>query len=225
VDAVLYSLIVKQQQLAYGITETLAPRRSALLSFVGPPEQLLFLVHSIFRIMESIKGHPEYVETVFGEAIVARDESLVVLAGASGLGPPDLCWLQKAPKSALTGSSGESKGYYHCCLGVDASSSAAVAAYFATLTSLVEPPTFLQVRRQAHGLLDSRTVPHCTTLQRPGVNTRTSRSSSPATELSHSRLYDVDAAHWLVLGTSCSSCVSVLPFSSLHVIQAGPVST
>ncbi|GLC39163.1 bud site selection protein [Pleodorina starrii] len=94
--------------------------------------------------MESIKGHPEHVETVFGEAIVARDESLVVLAGASGLGPPDLCWLQKAPKNALTGSSGEAKGYYHCCLGVDASSSAAVAAYFATLTSLVEPPTFLQ---------------------------------------------------------------------------------
>ncbi|GLI71473.1 hypothetical protein VaNZ11_016611 [Volvox africanus] len=94
--------------------------------------------------MDSIKGHPEHVETVFGEAIVARDESLVVLAGASGLGPPDLCWLQKAPKSVLTGSSGQAKGYYHSCLGVDASSSAAVAAYFATLTSLVEPPTFLQ---------------------------------------------------------------------------------
>ena len=96
--------------------------------------------------MESIKGHPEYVETVFGEAIVARDESLVVLAGASGLGPPDLCWLQKAPKSALTGATGEAKGYYHYVLGGNASSSAAVAAYFATLTAMVEPPTFLQVR-------------------------------------------------------------------------------
>eukprot|EP00198_Chlamydomonas_reinhardtii_P011858 XP_001701195.1 predicted protein [Chlamydomonas reinhardtii] len=94
--------------------------------------------------MESIKGHPEYVETVFGEAIVARDESLVVLAGASGLGPPDLCWLQKAPKSALTGATGEAKGYYHYVLGGNASSSAAVAAYFATLTAMVEPPTFLQ---------------------------------------------------------------------------------
>ncbi|KAG2427663.1 hypothetical protein HXX76_012312 [Chlamydomonas incerta] len=94
--------------------------------------------------MESIKGHPEYVETVFGEAIVARDESLVVLASASGLGPPDLCWLQKAPKSALTGATGEAKGYYHYVLGGNASSSAAVAAYFATLTAMVEPPTFLQ---------------------------------------------------------------------------------
>ncbi|GFR48730.1 hypothetical protein Agub_g10688, partial [Astrephomene gubernaculifera] len=94
--------------------------------------------------MDTIKGHPEHVETVFGEAIVARDESLVVLAGACGLGPPDLCWLQKAPKSALTGATGEAKGYYHYCLGVDASSSAAVAAYFATLTSMVEAPTFLQ---------------------------------------------------------------------------------
>ncbi len=94
--------------------------------------------------MESIKGHPEHVETVFGEAIVARDEALLVLSGACGLGPPDLCWLQKAPKSALTGSSGEARGYYHYCLGVDASSSASVAAYFATMTSMVESHSFLQ---------------------------------------------------------------------------------
>ncbi|KAG2487075.1 hypothetical protein HYH03_014321 [Edaphochlamys debaryana] len=94
--------------------------------------------------METIKGHPEHVEGVFGEAIVARDEALVVLSSACGLGPPDLCWLQKSPKSALTGASGEAKGYYHYCLGVNTSSSAAVAAYFATLTSMVEAPTFLQ---------------------------------------------------------------------------------
>jgi hypothetical protein len=93
--------------------------------------------------MDTLKGHVESIETVFGEAIVSRDESLVVLAQMPGLGPPDLCWLQKAGKSALTGASSEAQGYYHYCLGIDVSSSAAVAAYFANITSLVEPISFL----------------------------------------------------------------------------------
>lgn len=95
--------------------------------------------------MESLRGVTEAIEAEFGESIVARDESLVVLAGAPGLGPPDLVWLQKAQKATLTSAAGEPRGFYHYSLGLDVSSSAAVAAYFAELTSRVEPISFLQV--------------------------------------------------------------------------------
>lgn len=39
----------------------------------------------------------------------------------------------------------DAKGFYHYALGRDVSSSAAVAAYFAELVSLVEPMSFMQV--------------------------------------------------------------------------------
>lgn len=81
----------------------------------------------------------ECIELLFGESIVARDEATVILSAGRGLGPPDLCWLQKATLSALTGAkSGEPGGYYHHALGRDVSSSAAVAAYFASITMRVE---------------------------------------------------------------------------------------
>ena len=94
---------------------------------------------------ESIKGLVEHVEEEFGSSIVARDESLVVLASQPGLGPPDLVWLQKVSRATLTASSSEPRGFYHHQLGRDVSSSASVAAYFAELTSRVEPISFLQV--------------------------------------------------------------------------------
>ncbi len=70
---------------------------------------------------------------------------------APGLGPPDLCWLQKAPKPVLFISHAHtnpdaSKGYYHHVLGNQISSSAAVAAYLAELINSVEPMSFMQVR-------------------------------------------------------------------------------
>jgi hypothetical protein len=95
--------------------------------------------------MESLRGLPEHTEADFGDSIVARDEAIAVLATTPGLGPPDLCHLQKCPKrSGLFGSSGESQGYYHFVLGRDVSSSAAVAAYFALLNAKVEHRSMLQ---------------------------------------------------------------------------------
>ncbi|MEW5305628.1 MAG: hypothetical protein WDW36_008157 [Sanguina aurantia] len=89
--------------------------------------------------MESVRGLTECIELLFGESIVARDEATVILSAGRGLGPPDLCWLQKATVSALTGAkAGEPGGYYHHALGRDVSSSAAVAAYFASITMRVE---------------------------------------------------------------------------------------
>jgi hypothetical protein len=103
---------------------------------------------------DALAGIQEAIEDQFGDSIVARDEALAVLVQAPGLGPPDLCWLQKAPKSStflFTPSAAEPKGYYHHVLGRDVSSSAAVCAYFAELTALVEPMTMLQVSHAHDG--------------------------------------------------------------------------
>jgi hypothetical protein len=95
--------------------------------------------------MESLRGLPEAIEADFGDSIVARDEAIAVLGNTPGLGPPDLCWLQKRPKrSGFFGGSEESQGYYHYVLGRDVCSSAAVAAYFALLNSKVEQRSMLQ---------------------------------------------------------------------------------
>lgn len=48
--------------------------------------------------MDSLRGIPEHVEPEFGASITSRDEALLALGDAPGLGPPDLCWLQKCPK-------------------------------------------------------------------------------------------------------------------------------
>ena len=94
--------------------------------------------------MDTLKGIAEGVEVEFGESIIARDESLVVLSELPGLGPPDLCWLQKSIKGTWGASSGEPRGYCHYTIGGDVSSSAAVSAYFAEVMTLQEPITFLQ---------------------------------------------------------------------------------
>lgn len=95
--------------------------------------------------MDTLKGIPEHVESEFGDSIVARDELLGVLNDYPGLGPPDLCWLQKTPKKALgAGADNDSCGYYHWYLGRDVSSSAAIAAHFAALNRQLEKPGLLQ---------------------------------------------------------------------------------
>ncbi|MEW5316764.1 MAG: hypothetical protein WDW38_008114 [Sanguina aurantia] len=113
--------------------------------------------------MESVRGLTECIELLFGESIVARDEATVILSAGRGLGPPDLCWLQKATVSALTGAkAGEPGGYYHHALGRDVSSSAAVAAYFASITMRVEAVPWMRGASQAHlqhGVHESRTAP------------------------------------------------------------------
>lgn len=70
---------------------------------------------------------PELTEEVIYESIDARTE---VLAALRELGPPDLVQLIKqAPRSP-----GKQTGVYHHVTGVDASSSASLAAYINTLT-------------------------------------------------------------------------------------------
>ncbi|KAK3307421.1 Chs5p-Arf1p-binding proteins-domain-containing protein [Chaetomium strumarium] len=69
---------------------------------------------------------PELTEEVLHEAIDTRTESLVSLRE---LGPPDLVHLVKQPLR----SGGKALGVYHHVTGVDASSSASLAAYINTL--------------------------------------------------------------------------------------------
>lgn len=91
--------------------------------------------------MDSLQGIVESVEADFGDSIIARDASILRLSQHPALGPPDLCWLQKASKGILTGSASDPAGYYHHVLGRDVSNSAAVAAYFALLMSQVGDST------------------------------------------------------------------------------------
>jgi hypothetical protein len=96
--------------------------------------------------MDTIAGLPQCVEAEFSESIVARDDALVALVTAPGLGPPDLCWLQRGRGAWAPGSeasSADSAGYYHHVLGGDVASSGAVAGYFATLMGRVERPGLL----------------------------------------------------------------------------------
>lgn len=93
--------------------------------------------------MDTLKRTPEHVESDFGESIISRDEALSLMAEAPGLGPPDLCWLQKTAVGLL-GGAGEPGGYYHWTVGRDISSSAAIAAYFASLSTQAEQASFIQ---------------------------------------------------------------------------------
>ncbi|OBZ77766.1 Uncharacterized protein C31F10.16 [Grifola frondosa] len=79
----------------------------------------------------SFKDVPELFETDLGESLTARTESLSTFRE---LGPPDLCHVVKS-----TGRSGQRDlGSYHYVSGVDASSSASLAAYINSLTYAIE---------------------------------------------------------------------------------------
>ncbi|KAF8651829.1 hypothetical protein AX16_004654 [Volvariella volvacea WC 439] len=79
----------------------------------------------------TFKDIPELFEVELGEAIAARTESLSTFRE---LGPPDLCYVVKT-----TGRSGQRDlGSYHYVSGVDASSSASLAAYINSLTYSIE---------------------------------------------------------------------------------------
>ncbi|KAF8632180.1 hypothetical protein AX17_004920 [Amanita inopinata Kibby_2008] len=79
----------------------------------------------------SFKDIPEIYEVELGEALSARTESLTTFRE---LGPPDLCHVVKS-----TGRSGQRDlGSYHYVSGVDASSSASLAAYINSLTYSIE---------------------------------------------------------------------------------------
>ncbi|KAM0748531.1 chaps family protein [Meredithblackwellia eburnea MCA 4105] len=74
---------------------------------------------------------PEFIEVDIGESLISRTETL---ASFRELGPPDLCHVIKT-----TGKAGSKDiGSYHYVSGIDASSSASLAAYLNSLTYHVE---------------------------------------------------------------------------------------
>ncbi|KAH9835388.1 chaps-domain-containing protein [Rhodofomes roseus] len=79
----------------------------------------------------AFKDVPEIFEVDVGEALSARTEALSTWRE---LGPPDLCHVMKS-----TGRNGQRDlGSYHYVSGVDASSSASLAAYINSLTYAIE---------------------------------------------------------------------------------------
>ncbi|CAG8619896.1 11615_t:CDS:10 [Funneliformis caledonium] len=81
--------------------------------------------------MDTLKDVPEFFETQLDESLAARTESL---GSFRELGPPDLCHVTKA--NAKPGV--KEVGSYHYVSGVDASSSATLAAYLNSLTYALE---------------------------------------------------------------------------------------
>lgn len=76
---------------------------------------------------DTLKDIPEFFETELGESIAARTDALGTFRE---LGPPDLCHIIKAHSKPGM----KELGSYHYVSGVDASSSATLAAYLNSLT-------------------------------------------------------------------------------------------
>ncbi|KAL7422419.1 bud site selection protein [Cryptotrichosporon argae] len=81
---------------------------------------------------ELFKDLPDFVETEIGESLAARTDTL---ASFRELGPPDLCHVVK---SYGTKTAQRDVGSYHYCSGVEASSSASLAAYLNSLQHSLE---------------------------------------------------------------------------------------
>ncbi|KAF8156857.1 chaps family protein [Crassisporium funariophilum] len=79
----------------------------------------------------AFKDIPEIFEVELGESLTARTESL---SSFRELGPPDLCHVVKSTGRAAQ----RDLGSYHYISGVDASSSASLAAYINSLTYAIE---------------------------------------------------------------------------------------
>jgi hypothetical protein len=92
----------------------------------------------------SFKDIPELFEVELGESLAARTE---VLSSFRELGPPDLCHVVKSSSTSTSSSSGRGRGgerdlgSYHLISGVDASSSASLAAYINSLSYSLEEST------------------------------------------------------------------------------------
>ncbi|WWC71485.1 uncharacterized protein I206_105443 [Kwoniella pini CBS 10737] len=84
---------------------------------------------------ELFKDLPEFVESNIGESVTARTETLATFRE---LGPPDLCHVIKSSGSKTAQ---KDLGSYHYCSGVEASSSASLAAYLNSLQFSVEEDT------------------------------------------------------------------------------------
>ncbi|KZT51179.1 chaps-domain-containing protein [Calocera cornea HHB12733] len=90
---------------------------------------------------DAFRDVPEFFEVELGESLLSRTESL---QSFRELGPPDLCHVVKS-----TGRNGQKdSGSYHYVSGVDASSSASLAAYLNSLTySLDEPGSWFGAKQ------------------------------------------------------------------------------
>ncbi|KAJ1989535.1 bud site selection protein [Dimargaris cristalligena] len=82
---------------------------------------------------DTLRDVPEFFENELGESLSVRTESL---AAFRDLGPPDLCHVTKV--NVANKSASRETGSYHNVLGVDASSSASLAAYINSLTYSVD---------------------------------------------------------------------------------------
>ncbi|KAK4048199.1 bud site selection protein [Microbotryomycetes sp. JL201] len=83
-----------------------------------------------------LKDVPEFYEVELGESLISRTESL---ASFRELGPPDLCHIIKTTgKAGAKDAIAKQVGSYHYVSGVDASSSASLAAYINSLNYSVE---------------------------------------------------------------------------------------
>eukprot|EP00658_Telonema_sp_P-2_P028705 TRINITY_DN21950_c0_g1_i2.p1 TRINITY_DN21950_c0_g1~~TRINITY_DN21950_c0_g1_i2.p1 ORF type:complete len:918 (+),score=221.19 TRINITY_DN21950_c0_g1_i2:97-2850(+) len=114
-----------------------------LRSLVGSEMCIRDSVHAVVIMSDRIYDTAEYTEVQFGEALDARTAEH---RSYSGLGPPDMCFLEKLFRRSLpmVGSTDTTQaGYYHWVAGVDCSSAAGVAGYFGELIRLQEDETFV----------------------------------------------------------------------------------
>ncbi|KAI9296274.1 chaps-domain-containing protein [Neoconidiobolus thromboides FSU 785] len=82
---------------------------------------------------DTLKDIPEFFENDMGECVTTRT---LALSTCRELGPPDLCHVIKTNSKPNI----KELGCYHFVLGLDASSSATMAAYLNSLTYLMEVP-------------------------------------------------------------------------------------
>ena len=85
--------------------------------------------------MESVGKASECVEHALGEVLAARSAAITNSENVPGVGPPDLCWIQRTARGIFSMKKPKMQGYYHWVVGLPVTSSASIAAYFARLTS------------------------------------------------------------------------------------------
>lgn len=85
--------------------------------------------------MESIGKDPECAEFELGEVLAARSAAIANVDNVPGVGPPDLCWIQRTAKSIFNKKNPKTQGYYHWIVGLNVTSCASIAAYFSRLNA------------------------------------------------------------------------------------------
>lgn len=94
--------------------------------------------------MQSVGKTPQCVERELGEILTARNAAISNADEIPGIGPPDLCWVQRTAKGLFRTKTPKKQGYYHWVVGLNVTSPAAIAAYFARLSSSVKKVGYYQ---------------------------------------------------------------------------------